>query len=156
MARSTNDSSTRQKAFAALDNMDSTVSRKDATASLMKDFGIGKAYAMTIYQQHRNNQKASGNLVPIYRVRDNGKSIAITTSHVAKASKNDATTPVDAVKQYVANLEAKIASANKLDTNIKPVETKSTSNPTANKTTTTSSEKSASATGEGSGPSATA
>jgi len=115
MARNSNETSVRQQAFTYLDN-NPNVGRKEAAEAMMAEFGIGKAYAMTIFQQHRNDMKESGKLTTVYSVKETDEGPSVVTSHVLKASKSDATDPKSAVDNYVAGLKARIESATKIDT----------------------------------------
>jgi len=117
MSRNTDKQSVRQQAFAELDKMAGKVSRKDAANALMEKFDIGSAYAMTIYQQHRNAMKESGDLVTVYSVKETkDNELSVVTSHVLKPGPNDATDPAVAVKNYVDGLNGKIKAASSIDT----------------------------------------
>ena len=116
MARKTNATSVRQMAFARLgDNDLMSIGRKEAAETLVKEFDIKMPYAMTIYQQHRNEQKKSGAYTAVFTVRDMKDNKAttpfISTSHVLNPGKNDAVTPGEAVDVYVVNQNAKILQA---------------------------------------------
>lgn len=118
MARKINATSVRQLAFARLDTMTST-GRKEAAESLMKEFDIKMPYAMTIYQQHRNELKKSGAYTAVFTVRDIKDNKAttpfISTTHVLKPGKSDAVTPEEAVSVYVVNQNAKILQAKDME-----------------------------------------
>jgi len=115
MARKANESSIRQQAFARLDQL-TDKGRKEAAEILMSEFNIGQSYAMTIYQQHRNEAKKSGAFVAVYSVRDTKEGeLTIVTSHVRNANASDATTPEAAVESYVTALNAKVAAARAID-----------------------------------------
>jgi len=118
MARKTNSNSTRQMAFKRLNEL-TDVGRKDAAEILMKEFSIGNSYAMTIYQQHRNEQKKSGAYTAVFVVRDIKDNKAttpfISTTHVLKPGKTDSVTPAEAVNVYVVNQNAKILQAKDME-----------------------------------------
>lgn len=127
MARKTNATSVRQLAFARLNEKDMTsIGRKDAAEILMKEFDIQRPYAMTIYQQHRNEQKKSGAYTAVFVVRDIKDNKATTpfvsTSHVLNPADSDAVTPEEAVSVYCVNQNAKIIQAKdmKLPEMVKP------------------------------------
>ena len=120
MARKTNENSTRQLAFKRLSKM-MTANRSEAVETLMKEFNIKKPYANTIYQQHRNEQKKSGNYTAVYVVRDMKENKStdpyISTSYVLKPGKNDATSVEQAIDQYVENQQSKINQAQAIKLN---------------------------------------
>jgi hypothetical protein len=123
MARKINTNSTRQLAFVALDAL-MTTPRGEAVDSLMAEFSIGKAYAKTLYQNHRATKKDEGAFKTVFVVRDkkDGRPVAphMTASYVMTVPQGSATTEAAAVKSYVADLNRQVKVAEKLVVAKKP------------------------------------
>lgn len=117
MARKIDKQSKRQKVFAYLNGqMDRP--RAEVVNNIMVQFGMGRSYAMTLYQNHRKDGIESGTLTEVVRVcdRKDGKSVSpfISIKYVADPKPNESRSKVVAVKRYETNLKAKIAEAKKL------------------------------------------
>lgn len=120
MARTINESSTRQQAFEYLDGELHTP-RGVAVDALIEQFGVGKAYAKTLYQNHRKDKIATGVLVKVFSVRDmkDGKVIepVLVSRFVPQQSvveTHESTKAKHAVQLYKAMLRDRISVATTL------------------------------------------
>lgn len=118
MARKIDKQSKRQKVFAYLDGQTQR-DRAQVVSDVMRDFGMARPYAMTLYQTHRKLSKVSGALVEVFSIRDHKEGVTVDpyvfSRHVASASVNgDSTTVTDAVASYKTELKSRIKSAEKL------------------------------------------
>lgn len=117
MARKIDKKSTRQKVFGYLEKH-TKQPRSFVVEKVMVDFGIGKSYAMTLYQSHRAQSKKSGHLTEVFTIRDmkEGKAVDpyMSSMHTPNPVKNDATSKKLALKKYEKDLTTRITKAKKL------------------------------------------
>ena len=118
MARKADKNTTRQKAFALLDEHPDA-SRADMLEKIMVDFDVGLPYAKTLYQHWRKKSKEAGTLTKVFVIRDHkdGQTVDpyVFTKHIAKPIPNGmATTEAKAVKQYIRELQKRTEKAQKL------------------------------------------
>ena len=113
MARKPNKNSTRQQAFAVLDEMIDKP-RSEAVTTIMEKFSIGRSYAMTIYQHHRNNLKETGAFKKAYRVRETDNGPVVVERFVRNYGAGDASNVSAAVKMYIDDLNMRADAAKKL------------------------------------------
>ena len=118
MARKADKNTTRQKAFALL-NEHPDASRAEMLEKIMVDFDVGLPYAKTLYQHWRKQSKEAGVLTKVFVIRDHkdGHTVDpyVFTKHVAQPIPNGlATTEAKAVKQYIQELQKRSEKAKKL------------------------------------------
>jgi len=117
MARKIDKKSTRQKVFGYLDKH-TNQPRAFVVDKVMVDFGIGKSYAMTLYQSHRAQSKESGFLTEVFTIRDmkEGKAVDpyMSSMHKPNPAKEDSVSKKAALKKYEKDLTTRITKAKKL------------------------------------------
>ena len=110
MANKKQQESIRQRAFRFL-NDNTFPSRKEAVNQLSKEFNISTAYAATIFQHNRNEKKANGEIINVYRVIDIKDSktcdpyISSRLSSMSDTTIVEHITPKGAVEAYLAHLK---------------------------------------------------
>ncbi len=119
MARKIDKQSKRQKVFAYLDAQTQR-DRADVVADVMKDFEMAKPYAMTLYQTHRKQSKATGALVEVFSIRDHKEGVTVDpyvfSKHVAQASVGTGSVDVNsAVMSYKVELAGRLKTVDELN-----------------------------------------
>ena len=117
MARKIDNKSTRQMAFAKLDEV-GDIGRQDSIKLIEDTFSVKYAYARALYQQYRTQAKAKGQLTAVYVVRDHKNNAAVdpylVTRHVAEVKKGQHDSIAKAVKNYLRDLTTLMGKASEL------------------------------------------